>query len=265
MSGLVLSDVVAGYRHRRVLRGLSCGPLPEGCVTALVGPNAAGKSTLLRAIAGVVPAQGSIRFGGDELVGMPARERARRLAFMPQALPQDTALSVIEALIGAWRALPGGERLGGEAGLLDRVGRVLDRLGLGALGLAPLQSLSGGQRQMVALAQAIIRDPPLLLLDEPTSALDLRRQFEVMALLRELAREGRTVVVVLHDLSLAARWADCLLVMQDGAAQGFGASDDVLTPAMLQEVYGVEARIEACSRGGRVLVIDGVSARAPAI
>jgi iron complex transport system ATP-binding protein len=263
MSGMLLSGVTAGYRGRPVLRGLSCGPIPSGCVTALVGPNAAGKSTLLRAIAGLVPARGSIRFGAQELVGMASRERARHLAFMPQALPQDTGLSVIEALIGAWRAMPDGMLRGSEAALLHRVGEVLDRLNLGPLGMLPLQSLSGGQRQMVALAQAIIRDPPLLLLDEPTSALDLRRQLEVMGLLGALAREGRTVVVVLHDLSLAARWADCLLVVNNGEAQGFGPSDSVLTAEMLDAVYGVEARIETCSRGGRTLLIDGVSNRPP--
>jgi iron complex transport system ATP-binding protein len=261
MSDLLIAGVTAGYRTRPVLRGLTCGPVPRGRVTALVGPNAAGKSTLLRVIAGLVPARGSIRFGAHELVGMPARERARHLAFMPQALPQDTGLSVIEALIGAWRAMPDGMTRGSEAALLNRIGQVLDRLGLGDLGMIPLQSLSGGQRQMVALAQAIIRDPPLLLLDEPTSALDLRRQLEVMSLLGELAREGRTVIVVLHDLSLAARWADCLLVVNHGEAYAFGPSETVLTPAMLDEVYGVEARIEACSRGGRTLLIDGVSAR----
>lgn len=264
MSDLILSGVTADYRARPVLRGLTCGPIPAGHVTALVGPNAAGKSTLLRAIAGLVRAQGSIRFGEHELIGMSARERAHHLAFMPQALPQDTGLSVIEALLGAWRALPDGASWGGEAALLDRVGQVLDRLKLGDLGMTPLQSLSGGQRQMVALAQAIIRDPLLLLLDEPTSALDLRRQLEVMGLLGELAREGRTVIVVLHDLALAARWADCLLVMSNGEAHGFGPSDEVLTPEMLDEVYGVEARIEPCSRGGRTLLIDGVSPRAVA-
>ncbi|MBR0680463.1 ABC transporter ATP-binding protein [Roseomonas eburnea] len=263
MSELLLSGVTAGYAGRPVLRGLSCGPIPHGRVTALVGPNAAGKSTLLRAIAGLVRAKGSIRFGDRELIGMSARERAHHLAFMPQALPQDTALSVIEALLGAWRALPDGASWGSEAALLDRVGKVLDRLGLGDLGMAQLQSLSGGQRQMVALAQAIIRDPPLLLLDEPTSALDLRRQLEVMGLLGELAREGRTVIVVLHDLALAARWADCLLVMDHGEAHGFGPSETVLTPGMLDDVYGVEARIEPCSQGRRTLLIDGVSRRAP--
>lgn len=261
MTDLVLDGVTAGYRASPVLRGLSCGPIPKGCVTALVGPNAAGKSTLLRAIAGLVRAEGSIRFGDRELIGMKTRERARHLAFMPQALPQDTGLSVIEALLGAWRAMPDGMLEGSEAEVLQRVGAVLDRLGLGELGMRPLQALSGGQRQMVALAQAIIRDPPLLLLDEPTSALDLRRQLEVMGLLGELAREGRTVIVVLHDLSLAARWAEWLLVVSGGRAHSFGPSETVLTPEMLDEVYGVEARIEACSRGGRTLLIDGVSPR----
>ncbi|WP_439598262.1 ABC transporter ATP-binding protein [Falsiroseomonas sp.] len=259
MSELLLSGVTAGYRARPVLRDFTCGPLPAGGLTALVGPNAAGKSTLLRAIAGLVPARGSIRFGGQELIGLAPRARTRLLAFMPQALPQDTGLTVIEALLGAWRALPDGAALHDDSALLQRAGQILDRLGLVELGMAPLQSLSGGQRQMVALAQAIIRDPPLLLLDEPTSALDLRRQFEVMALLRDLAREGRSVVVVLHDLALAARWADHLLVMHQGQAHADGAAEAVLTPAMLRQVYGVEARIEPASSGERMLLIDGIS------
>lgn len=256
---LVLKDVAAGYRRRQVLRGLSCGPIPRGAVTALVGPNAAGKSTLLRVIAGLVPAQGSIRLGGQELLGMRAAERSRHLAFMPQALPQDTGLSVIEALLSAWRAMPSGQIALSEADMLSRVGEVLDRLGLGDLGMAPLMSLSGGQRQMVALAQAIIRDPPLLLLDEPTSALDLRRQVEVMRLVHTLARQGRTVLAVLHDLTLAARWADNLLVMHRGTIHGYGPAEEMLTSDMLAQVYGVEARVEHCSRGSQTLIIDDVT------
>ncbi len=252
---LILHNVTAGYGRRQVLPGLNCGPIPSGSVTALVGPNAAGKSTLLRVIAGLVPGRGSVRFGGMELTGMSVRERARHLSFMPQALPQDAGLSVIEVMIGAWRALPDAHT---GADMLDRVAQVLDRLGLGDLGMRPLTALSGGQRQMVALGQALMRDPPLLLLDEPTSALDLRRQIEVMQFLRKLAREGRTILIVLHDVTLAARWADLLLVMRNGKVQGLGAPEEIVTPAMLASVYGVAGRVERCSQNQLMLLIDGV-------
>src|SRR5690606_21060257 len=117
--------------------------------------------------------------------------------------------------------------------------------------------LSGGQRQLASLAQTIVRDPVVLLLDEPTSALDLARSHRMMAEMRALAREGHVVLAVLHDLALAARWADRLLVLDGGRLHSGGPPEEVLTEAMLAEVYGVEARVERCSRGRLMVLVDG--------
>jgi len=121
-----------------------------------------------------------------------------------------------------------------------------------------LTELSGGQRQLVSLAQALVRSPRVLLLDEPTSALDLQRQVEVLELLRALARgKGLCVVIAIHDLNQALRFADQVAVLGGGRIVASGAPVEVLTPALLREVYGVEARLERCSRGVPFLAVDG--------
>lgn len=256
---LTIADLAAGYRNRPVLQGLRLAPLEAGKVTALVGPNAAGKSTLLRSLAGLVPSTGAIRLGERDLNALRLAERAQYVAYMPQALPQSAELSVLEAVISALKASPLASFDGaGPAGRRRAVG-VLDRLGILDLAMEGIGRLSGGQRQLASLAQAIVRAPHLLLLDEPTSALDLRHQHDVMTIVRELAREGRIVVVVLHDLTLAASWADHLVVLDRGKVAAEGPPESALTPSILSNVYGVEARVERCSRGRLHIMVDGPS------
>ena len=139
----------------------------------------------------------------------------------------------------------------------------LERVGIGDLALSPLDHLSGGERQLASLAQAIVREPALLLLDEPTSALDLRHQVVVMELVRELAAEGRIVVVVLHDLNLAVRWAGHVVVLDQGRAVAVGPPGDAISPDVLARVYGVAARIEPVGQGRSQIVVDGLMAAAP--
>lgn len=258
MSGpsLLLSNASAGYGRRPVIRDLSLAPLAAGTLTALVGPNAAGKSTLLKALAGLLPLTGSLTLGPLDLTALSREERAAHLGFMPQALPPGVALTVIETVIGALRAAPLRAPLDGKAAQA-RAARMLDRLGITALALEPLDRLSGGQRQLASLAQAVVREPRVLLLDEPTSALDLRHQAVVMGFLKQLAQEGRVVVAVLHDLSLAARYADQMVVLDQGALSAQGRPAEALTPDLLARVYGVNARVEACSRGSVQILVDG--------
>jgi iron complex transport system ATP-binding protein len=246
----------AGYRGRPVVDQLTLSPIPAGTVTALVGPNGAGKSTLLRAMAGLLPARGSVRFAGSELGGLSFAARAKVATYMPQMLPAGAALSVLETVIGALKASDTALQVAG-ADVPVRAMAALERLGIGHLALEPLDRLSGGQRQMAGLAQVVVRDTALLLLDEPTSALDLRHQVEVMAVIRSLADEGRTVIVVLHDLTLAARWADLLVVLDRGRVHAEGAPAAVVTEAMLAAVYGVAARVEHCSRDFLHVAVDG--------
>ncbi len=243
------------YGSRQVLSDLSLGPLQGGTLTALVGPNAAGKSTLLRAIAGVVRAEGRVDLDGNNLLAMSFRERAKRIAFMPQALPTGIELSVLEGVLHALRASP--TLVATDVDPVRRAYAVLDRLGLGDIALQSMDRLSGGQRQMASLAQALVRSPRLLLLDEPTSALDLRHQIDVMSAVRDFADHGAVVVAVLHDLALAAQWAGHVVVMSKGRIHSTGSPREVVTPGMLRDVYGVKARIEQCSRGMLQLAIDG--------
>lgn len=260
MSGfltLSASGLSAGYRDRQVLRDLRIAPLEAGKVTALVGPNAAGKSTLLRSLAGMVPATGLVRLGDLDLNALGPVQRAQHVAYMPQTLPQNAELSVLEGVIAALKASPLAGFDGSGPQTRSRAIGVLERLGILNLAMETVGRLSGGQRQLASLGQAIVRAPQLLLLDEPTSALDLRHQLDVMTIVRELAREGRIVVVVLHDLTLAASWADHLVVLDHGKVVSEGPPEEALSSSILSTVYGVEARVERCSRGRLHIMVDG--------
>ncbi|MGC4025527.1 MAG: ABC transporter ATP-binding protein [Mesorhizobium sp.] len=251
-----IEDLGVSYASKTVIRGLTLPTLPAGTVTALVGPNAAGKSTLLRAVAGLVPAAGKILLDGDDLFSMSRVARARRVGFMPQLLPAAAGLSVLETVLVALKVTspPMPEKL-----LRQRAMSVLARLDAIDIALEPLGRLSGGQRQIAALAQALVPDPSLLLLDEPTSALDLRHQFRIMRIVRELTRDGHTAIIVLHDLALAAEWADMVVVMQRGALYAAGSPRQAITNKMLRDVYGVVADVSASSNGSMQIEIRDVA------
>lgn len=254
---LVLTDLTAGYLRRPVITGLSLPPIEVGQVVSLIGPNAAGKTTLLRAIAGLHPAQGSIHLGARELLGLPLVERAKLVTYMPQSLPQKVALSVLEGVIGALRASPADGGMLSEAELLDRALDVIEQVGISPLAMVGLDHLSGGQRQLASLAQALARTPRVLLLDEPISALDLHYQLRVMQLVQKLSREqGMIVVMVLHDLSIAARWSDRIVVLQNGRVAADGAPQDAITESVLAEVYRVRSRVHSDAAGVRILIDD---------
>jgi iron complex transport system ATP-binding protein len=176
---------------------------------------------------------------------------------MPQTLPQRVALTVFEAVLSALKASPHGGATGDERG---RALATLERLGIGDLALRPLDELSGGQRQMASLAQALAREPAVLLLDEPTSALDLHHQLRVMSVVRAVAAErGIVAVLVLHDIALACRWCERIVVLSHGKVFADGPPQRAVTPKMFAEVYGVEARVETCSRGFMQIMVDGVA------
>src|SRR5690606_21853694 len=161
---LTIAQVSAGYRARRVLHDLTLPPITAGRVTALVGPNGAGKSTLLRVLAGLLPARGSVRLGEKELVGASIDAHAAHVSFMPQLQTQRIGLTVLESVIAALEATPLRERPLGASGRRHRAAAVLERVGIGDLALEPIGHLSGGQRQLASLAQAIVREPDVLLL-----------------------------------------------------------------------------------------------------
>lgn len=258
--GLHIASLSTGYGARRVIEDLRVPPLPGGEVHALVGPNAAGKSTLLRALAGLLPARGSVSFGGQELLGMPLAQRARQVTYMPQTLPQGVALTVLETVVGALLASPADDAPADTPDAVRRAAATLERVGIAPLAFENLDRLSGGQRQLVSLAQALVRQPRLLLLDEPISALDLHYQLRVMQLVRQLAREhGTTVIVVLHDLQAAAQWSDRIVALSQGRLAACGAPSEALTPGLLAAVYQVRARVESAPDGRLLVLVDGLS------
>lgn len=252
---LSIDGLSAGYGKRRIIEGLTLPAIEGGGVTALIGPNAAGKTTLLRALAGLVPAKGSLRLDDTELTGLSVAGHARFVTYMPQALPQRVALTVFEATLSALMSARREALSTAEAHA--RALAALERLGIADLALRGLDELSGGQRQLASLAQSIVREPTVLLLDEPTSALDIHHQLRVMQLVEELARERSIIVViVLHDIAQAARYARRIVVLEKGAIAADGTPHEAVTPEMLARVYRVEARVEACSRGFLQVIVD---------
>ena len=259
MSELTISGLDAGYGGQPIISGFSLPPLTAGEVVSVVGPNGAGKSTLLRSLAGLIPAHGSIRLDSDELTRLSLADRAKRVTDRPQTLPQGVALTVLETVVASIRATPLRGAVYTDAQAAERAYEVLQRINAEALAGQRLDRLSGGQKQLAGLAQALAREPRLLLLDEPTSALDLHYQLRVLDLAREAAAErGMTVMIVLHDLQAAARVSDRIAVMAKGRLVAFGAPDEAITPDILAEVYRVTARVQRCDRGALQVMIDDV-------
>ncbi|AVC42415.1 ABC transporter ATP-binding protein [Achromobacter ruhlandii] len=255
---LAIDGISAGYGGTDVLHDLSLPRLGAGEVTALLGPNGSGKSTLLKALAGLVKVRaGLARLNDLELARMDFATRARHLVYLPQSLPAAVHLRVFESVLVAARA----SEAEGPPTDLHGIDRLLERLGIGHLALSYLDALSGGQKQLVGLAQALVRRPRVLLLDEPLSALDLNYQFHVMRLLKqETADHGLITVIVLHDLNVALQHADRAVMIHGGRLVAAGAPADVITPASLAAVYGVRGRVEACSRGRLQVLIDDLEA-----
>lgn len=260
MQGLKISGFKAGYPKRQVIDNLNVERLPRGKITVLLGPNGCGKSTLLRSLAGLNRAQGELWLNGEELTALPFARRASRVVYLPQSLPAGVHLHVLESIIVAQRASGGRSSAASEAEVMA----LLEQLGIAHLALSYLDQLSGGQKQLVGLAQSLIRRPELLLLDEPLSALDLNYQFHVMDLVRRETRLRDIVtVVVVHDINIALRHAEHVLMLQNGELISDGRPEEVITPESLARVYGVQGRIERCSQGVPQVLIDGLVA-APA-
>ncbi|HWM32662.1 MAG TPA: ATP-binding cassette domain-containing protein [Pseudolysinimonas sp.] len=215
---------------------------PAGALTALLGPNGAGKSTLLRAVAGVErPASGSVEHDDADLLAMPRRRRARVLALIEQEAATELPLTV-RAVVGLGRT-PHETLLGGrDPDATAAIDEAMAVAGVAGFASRDITSLSGGERQRVMLARALAQQPRILVLDEPTNHLDIAAQLEVLDVLADLAAAGTTVVVALHDLTLAAAHAQHVVVMAHGRVVASGPTGETLTPELLREVYGVQAQ-----------------------
>jgi len=220
--------------------------LAPGRVLGVVGPNGAGKSTLLRLLYRFhAPSTGRVLLNDCDLWDLTAREAARLVAAVLQEQPTDFALSVRE--IVTLGRTPHRKGFGDGARDAQIVSDAMERLSLGALEKRHLGTLSGGERQRVMVARALAQEPRLLILDEPTNHLDIRHQLEVLALIRDLPL---TIVTSLHDLNLAARVCDDVLLLKSGHPQGFGPAADVLSERAVSDAFGVTARSETLTPSG---------------
>jgi iron complex transport system ATP-binding protein len=219
-------------------------------VFSLVGPNGSGKSTLLRLLAGTLePLAGKILLDGIELKRLDTRTRAQRIAVVQQENPLLFSLGVLEFVLQGRYPHGSGLRFP-EREDLKLALQALDQAGAARLARRWMHELSGGEKQRVVLARALAQQPVLLLLDEPTLHLDLAGQIDLLRRLRHLATSGQTAVVLAtHDLNLAADFADCVLVLDRGRTAGIGPPSDVLTEALLQQVFGVPLRVEQRPEG----------------
>lgn len=239
---LDVNNVTFSYPRTPVFQDVSF-TAPAGKVTVVIGPNGCGKSTLVKCINGIHrPSAGRVMLGEISLTDASRRLIGQHVGYVPQSSNANPAASVIDFLLlgrvhfMGWRVTQAD---------VDAVFAVLERLGLTDLANQQYGSLSGGQRQQVLICRALLQQPELYLFDEPTSALDLRNQLRVLNLARTLAHEDNAaVVLVLHDLTHALRYADQVVVLNLGQVAGIGSPEEVITPAMIEEVYGVNARIE---------------------
>lgn len=255
MSELRTEDLQVGYGELVVLDGVTL-QVPSGKITALVGRNGCGKSTLLKTMARILkPSRGKVYLDGEEVLAMSTREVARKLAILPQS-PSAPSSMTVRGLVELGR-YPHQNLLGQKtAEDVRAVGWALEVTGLEELALRHLSELSGGQRQRAWIAMALAQGTELLLLDEPTTYLDMAHQLEVLELLRRLnTQEGKTVVMVVHDLNHATRYADHMVAVLDGRVVSEGPPGELLTPDFFVEVFGVRARVLADEDGGRPLCL----------
>jgi iron complex transport system ATP-binding protein len=247
--------VTVGYGGDPVVRDLTLD-VPDGLVTTIVGPNGCGKSTLLRTLARLLrPTSGRVRLDGESIDALATRDVSRRLALLPQSPTAPDGL-LVRDLVGRGRHphqrwfrqwSPQDEEVVERALRMTDTWELRDRA---------LDQLSGGQRQRAWVAMTLAQDTDLVLLDEPTTFLDLAHQVEVLDLVSRLNRErGRTVAMVLHDLNLAARYSDLVVVMKDGAVVAQGTPREVFTAERLAEVFGLTADVLDDPRTGLPVVV----------
>lgn len=240
---LVARDLTLGYGDRIIVDDLNL-EIPTGVITTVIGPNGCGKSTLLRALGRLLkPKSGSVVLDGRSIGTMKTKEVARILGMLPQTPVAPEGLTVADLVsrgrhphqswIRQWSADDEGE-----------VADALEMTGVSELADRPVDQLSGGQRQRAWISMALAQGTDILLLDEPTTYLDLAHSMEVLDLVDRLHEEmGRTVVMVLHDLNLAVRYSDHLIVMREGAVVASGPPKDIISAELLLQVFGLEAAV----------------------
>ena len=247
-------DLTLAYEERVVAEALSV-TIPDGSLTIIVGPNACGKSTLLRALARLLtPRAGTVFLDGESISSVGTKEVARRLGFLPQAPIAPEGVTVTDLVA---RGRYPHQRVLRQWSLEDEAAVKAAMVSTGVADLADrqLDELSGGQRQRVWIAMALAQETSILLLDEPTTFLDISHQIEVLDLCRDLQQSGRTIVAVLHDLNLAARYATRLIAIRDGRIIAEGSPSAVVTADVVEHIFDLPCRVIMDPETGAPLVI----------
>ena len=236
---LEIQNLSAGYPGHPVLQNVSLS-IPAGKVTVIAGPNGCGKSTLLKALAGILPHSGTVSLDSRELSCLPSRELAQTMAFLPQNRPVPEITAERLVLHGRFPYLRYPRRYREEDRQIAR--EAMARMGISHLAQRNLPTLSGGQRQKVYIAMALAQNTPVILLDEPTAFLDISHQLQLMHHIRQLAAEGKTVVAVLHDLTMALEQADHLILMENGTITTHGTPEAVFQTGLLSQTFQIPIR-----------------------
>ncbi|MFE6633164.1 ABC transporter ATP-binding protein [Streptomyces tendae] len=253
-SRLAARGVTVGYGARSVIDGLDVA-IPPGVITTIIGPNGCGKSTLLRTLSRLLrPSGGTVVLDGEDIAALKTREVAKKLGLLPQAPVAPEGLTVSD-LVARGRHPHQSWLRQWSSDDADVVRRALAMTGVSDLADRPVDSLSGGQRQRVWISMTLAQGTDLLLLDEPTTYLDLAHAVDVLDLVDDLHESGRTVVMVLHDLNLATRYSDNLVVMREGAILAQGHPRDVITADLLHEAFGLRAKVIDDPVGDRPLIV----------
>lgn len=255
LSRLSSKGLTLGYPAAKILEHVDIA-IPDGRITALIGANGSGKSTLLKTLGRILqPIDGTVFLDGKTIAGLQSRDIARTLALLPQSPVSPEGLTVRQ--LCRFGRYP-------HKGILARTTRhdeeiveeALAATGLSDLTERPLEQLSGGQKQRAWIAMALAQETPILLLDEPTTYLDIAHQLEVLELLKDLNRkQGRTVVMVVHDLNHAAQYADHIVAVADGGIHSAGTPADLLTPELIRIVFGIDAVVIPHPVGGKPLCL----------
>lgn len=247
-------NVTLGYDGRAIISGLTTS-IPEGSFTVVIGPNACGKSTLLRGLSRLLaPNEGQVILDGKAITSMPAKEVARRLGLLPQSAIAPDGITVADLVARGRYPHQGLLRQWSNADEVA-VRDALDATGTRGLSTRRIDELSGGQRQRVWVAMVLAQQTDLLLLDEPTTFLDIAHQVELMELFAHLNRQGRTIVAVLHDLNHAARYADHIIAMRDGQILAVGTPAEVVTSERVEQIYDLPNVVIADPVTGGPLVV----------
>lgn len=236
---LRIADLVFNYNGSPILKGVAA-EVARGSMTAIAGPNGAGKTTLLKCIARVLkPCRGAVMIEARNAVDISRKELSRRIGYVPQNTPLRFPMTVFETILTGRRPHMTWRPSGND---LQRTAQIIREMNLGQLAMREMNRLSGGQAQKVMIARALAQEPDYLLLDEPTSSLDLHHQLDVLELVAALVAErGVGVLMAMHDLNLAARFAHTIFMMQGGRIVCQGTPLEVITPQTIRDIYGVEA------------------------